>query len=214
MAAGADIVFNPEVAEIYPPEASTAVEVTGEITHKLCGLSRPSHFKGVTTVVNILFNIVGPNRAYFGQKDAQQAIIIKKMVRELHMPLEIVVCPIVREADGLAMSSRNIYLSPAERQAALSLNRGLQKAQGYLDEGAEGCNMVAILTRIIKGEIAKEPLASIDYIEILDADTLADIEYIESDWKALAAVAVRFGKTRLIDNRILWFYPKGEVTCS
>jgi pantoate--beta-alanine ligase len=114
-AAGADVVFSPGVGEVYAPGASTAVEVTGDITNKLCGASRPTHFKGVTTVVSILFNIVRPDKAYFGQKDAQQALIIKKMVRDLRMPVEVIVCPIVREADGLAMSSRNVYLGPEER---------------------------------------------------------------------------------------------------
>ena len=136
MEAGADAVFNPEADEIYVGGASTTVEVTGDITKKLCGASRPAHFKGVTTVVNILFNIVRPDRAYFGQKDAQQALIIKKMVRDLHMPVEVVVCPIVREADGLAMSSRNVYLSTQERRQAACLNAALQSAEDYLESDA------------------------------------------------------------------------------
>lgn len=201
--AGADIVFNPEADEIYIPGFSSAVEVTGNITKRLCGVSRPTHFKGVTTVVSILFNIVRPDRAYFGQKDAQQALIIKKMVRELHIPIEIVVCPIVREKDGLALSSRNVYLSLPERQQALSLNRSLQKAQDYLLSGAKDCNHVESLINIIRSEIQKESLALVDYIEILDGETLDDIDVIEPNRKALAAVAVKFGNTRLIDNRFL-----------
>jgi len=201
--AGADIVFNPEVGEIYVPGASTEVEVKGNIQKRLCGASRPIHFKGVTTVVSILFHIVQPDRAYFGQKDAQQALIIRKMVRDLHMPVNVVVCPIVREKDGLAMSSRNIYLSPEERQQALSLNRGLKKAQGYLASGTEGCRTVETLKRIVREEIEKEPLAQIEYVEIMEAETLEDIEAIEPFRSALAAVAVRFGKTRLIDNTVL-----------
>lgn len=201
--AGADIVFNPEVGEIYVPGASTEVEVKGDIPKKLCGASRPIHFKGVTTVVSILFHIVQPDSAYFGQKDAQQALIIRKMVRDLHMPVNVVVCPIVREKDGLAMSSRNIYLSPEERRQALSLNRGLKKVQAYLTSGAEECRIVETLKRIVREEIEKEPLAQIEYVEILDAETLENIETIEPSRSALAAIAVRFGKTRLIDNTVL-----------
>lgn len=201
--AGADAVFHPEANEIYMPDFSVEVEVKGDLTKKLCGASRPNHFKGVTTVVNILFNIVRPDRAYFGQKDAQQAIIIKKMVRDLHMPVEIVVCPIVREKDGLAMSSRNLYLNLDERKQALALNRGLQNAQKYLASGADDCTQVDKLIRIIGQEIEKEPLAKVEYIEILDFDTLEEIECIEPSKTALAAVAVIFGGTRLIDNAIL-----------
>lgn len=201
--AGADIVFNPEIDEIYVPGSSTEVEVKGELTEKLCGASRPTHFKGVTTVVNILFHIIGPDRAYFGQKDAQQALVIQKMVRDLHIPVEIVVCPIVREADGLAMSSRNIYLNPQERRQAPALNRALHKARDYYLSGMDGCNNVGILTSIVKKEIQKEPLAVIDYIQILDADTLEDIQAITHFHDAIVAVAVYFGKNRLIDNIIL-----------
>lgn len=209
-AAGADVIFNPQVGEIYIPGASTFVEVTGDIVKKLCGTSRPTHFKGVTTVVNILFNIVRPDRAYFGQKDAQQALIIKKMVRDLHIPVEVVICPIVREADGLAMSSRNVYLSPQERKQAVSLSRGLQKAAEYLATGTTDCNLVENLIHVIRQEIQKEPLADVDYIEILDGENLEDIQVIEPSRSALAAVAVRFGKTRLIDNKLLTIPLKGE----
>ncbi|ETA82138.1 pantoate--beta-alanine ligase [Youngiibacter fragilis] len=203
IAAGADVVFNPEVGEIYVPGSSTFVEVTGDITKKLCGASRPTHFKGVTTVVNILFNIVRPDRAYFGQKDAQQALIIKKMVRDLHMPLEVTVCPIVREADGLAMSSRNVYLSAEERKQAVCLNCGLQKAWEYLNSGSDDSRSVRKLIEVIENHIKGQDLAVIDYVRILDGETLEEINGIEPGKAALAAVAVRFGKTRLIDNRVL-----------
>lgn len=201
--AGADFVFNPEVAEMYPSGASTAVEVGGYITKKLCGASRPTHFKGVTTVVNMLFNITGPDRAYFGQKDAQQAVVIKKMVRDLHMPVEIIVCPIVRESDGLARSSRNVYLNKEERAEAPSLNRALEKAEEFLRSGSKGSFSTEKLIKTIEDEIEKQPLAKIDYVSILDGETLEDIECIVPGRAALAAVAVRFGNTRLIDNRLL-----------
>lgn len=195
LGAGADIVFNPSVEEIYGEDYSTYVQVEGDITRKLCGKSRPTHFKGVTSIVNILFNIVSPDNAYFGQKDAQQAIIIKKMVRDLHMKVNVVVCPIVREEDGLALSSRNIYLKEEERQQALVLNESLKSA---LDKFNNGIKDVRLLKNHIIDTISSKELANIDYVEILDGETLNEIETIET--KALAAVAVRFGRTRLIDN--------------
>lgn len=201
--AGADLVFNPVIEEIYTPDFSTTVQVTGDLTTKLCGRSRPSHFKGVTTIVNILFNLVRPDTAYFGQKDAQQALIIKKMVHDLHIPVKVVVCPIVREKDGVAMSSRNVYLSPAQRQQAAALNRGLKKAKEYLNSEADDKNSVEKLRHIIKSEITNQELAEIDYVQVLDGETLEEIESIQPGKKALAAVAVRFGKTRLIDNSVL-----------
>ena len=201
--AGADIVFHPNAAEIYAPDACTKVEVEGEMTHKLCGASRPIHFKGVATVVSILFNIVQPNRAYFGQKDAQQTVVIRRMVRDLHIPVEIIVCPIVREADGLALSSRNRYLGEAERAQAVCLNRALAAADECFRAGSDSGRDVQTLEKIIRDEIESAPLADIEYIKIVDADTLADISHIEKSRPALAAVAVRFGNTRLIDNRIL-----------
>ncbi|MEA4804581.1 pantoate--beta-alanine ligase [Acetobacterium wieringae] len=197
-AAGTDLLFFPDPGEIYPAGASTFVEVAGEITKKLCGQSRPTHFKGVTTVVNILFNLIQPNRAYFGQKDAQQVAVIKKMVRDLHLPIQLTVCPIVREADGLAMSSRNVFLTPEERNQALVLSQSLAAAK-VLHESGEG--RVKTLKDQIIGQISTMPLAVIDYVDILDFETLADIETITAP--ALAAVAVRFGSTRLIDNIIL-----------
>lgn len=201
--AGADIVFAPEVNEIYLPDFSTTVEVGGNITKKLCGTSRPAHFKGVTTVVNILFNIIRPDRAYFGQKDAQQVQVIKKMVKDLHIPVEIISCPIVREKGGLALSSRNVYLNPLERKQALSLNYSLQKAEEYFHSGAADSRNTEILIETIKNIIQNQELAVIDYVQILDAENLEDIKYISPGRNALAAVAVKFGKTRLIDNRVL-----------
>ena len=197
-AAGTDLLFFPDPSEIYPAGASTFVEVLGAITKKLCGQSRPTHFKGVTTVVNILFNLIQPTRAYFGQKDAQQVAVIKKMVRDLHLPIQLVVCPIVRETDGLAMSSRNVLLSPEERIQALILNQSLTSAKALYGSGE---HRVEILKEKIINQINTMPLTHIDYVEILDFDTLADIETITSP--ALAAVAVRFEKTRLLDNIIL-----------
>ncbi|UYO63593.1 pantoate--beta-alanine ligase [Acetobacterium wieringae] len=197
-AAGTDLLFFPDPGEIYPAGASTFVEVAGEITKKLCGQSRPTHFKGVTTVVNILFNLIQPNRAYFGQKDAQQVAVIKKMVRDLHLPVQLTVCPIVREADGLAMSSRNVFLTPEERNQALVLSQSLAAAKALHESGVV---QVKILKDQIIGQISTMPLAVIDYVDILDFETLADIETITAP--ALAAAAVRFGSTRLIDNIIL-----------
>ncbi|WP_414151257.1 pantoate--beta-alanine ligase [Acetobacterium carbinolicum] len=197
-AAGTDLLFFPDPAEIYPAGASTFVEVEGEITKKLCGQSRPTHFKGVTTVVTILFNLINPNIAYFGQKDAQQVAVIKKMVRDLHLPVQIAVCPIVREADGLAMSSRNVLLHPEERKQALVLSQSLAAAKALYQAGERS---VKILTAVIVNHINSMPLTHIDYVEILDFETLANIETITSP--TLAAVAVRFEKTRLLDNIIL-----------
>ena len=197
-AAGTDLLFFPDPAEIYPAGASTFVEVEGAITQKLCGQSRPTHFKGVTTVVTILFNLIKPSIAYFGQKDAQQVAVIKKMVRDLHLPVQIAVCPIVREADGLAMSSRNVLLHPEERKQALVLSQSLAAAKALYYAGERS---VKILTEAIVNHINSMPLTHIDYVEILDFETLADIETITSP--ALAAVAVRFEKTRLLDNIIL-----------
>lgn len=198
MEAGADVIFFPSVEEMYPNGSSTFVEVEGEMTKILCGKSRPSHFKGVTTVVNILFKIVQPNKAYFGQKDAQQAAVLMKMVRDLHQNLEIVVCPIVREKDGLAMSSRNTYLDTQQRKDATILYQSLQEAELHFKNGE---NNVGNLTQFIRKKLSEKSSADIDYIEIYDFPSLTKIEKI--DHKALAAIAVRFGKTRLIDNIIL-----------
>ncbi len=196
--AGADIIFSPPVSEIYPTGSSTWVNVEGDITSVLCGTSRPTHFKGVTTVVNILFNIVMPSKAYFGQKDAQQAAILSKMVNDLHMNIELVVCPIVREKDGLALSSRNTYLTNEERLQATILNRALKMARTSYYEGETN---IYKLTQFIENRISTMPLAEIDYVNIYAYPSLAQIEMIEE--VAIIAVAVKFGKTRLIDNIIL-----------
>lgn len=194
---GADIVFVPADTEMYPQGYNTWVIVQG-ITQYLEGRSRPTHFQGVTTVCNKLFNIVQPDRAYFGQKDAQQALVIQKMVRELNMNLEIIVCPTVRESDGLAMSSRNIYLTPQERPAANVLYRSLMLAQDMYHQGErEAGKIKAAMAELV----SKAPGANIDYISIADIETLADVEEISG--KVLVSMAVRIGKPRLIDNIIL-----------
>ncbi len=198
VSAGADIIFYPSVNEMYPKGSSTFVEVEGGITKVLCGASRPSHFRGVTTVVTMLFNIVGADKAYFGQKDAQQVAVLMKMVHDLHMNIELIVCPIVREEDGLAMSSRNTYLSAVERKQSLILNQALTVARIAFDGGEYNTER---LIEIITNKINEMPLADIDYVSVYDYPTLEVINNI--DKKALAAVAVRFGKTRLIDNIIL-----------
>lgn len=197
LSAGADVVFYPSVKEMYPHGSSTFVEVEGNITKVLCGASRPSHFRGVTTVVNMLFTIVQPEKAYFGQKDAQQVAVLMKMVNDLHINTELVICPIVREADGLAMSSRNIYLSVEERKQALILNIALKKGYEAFTKGEINADT---LVRIIIEKIAEMPLAVIDYVSIYDYPSLENIAVIHE--KAIAAVAVKFGKTRLIDNVI------------
>lgn len=198
MEAGADVIFNPSTEEMYVPGSSTWVEVEGDITSVLCGASRPTHFRGVTTVVNMLFNIVEPDKAYFGQKDAQQAAVLTKMVQDLHMNVEIVVCPIVREADGVALSSRNIYLNKEEREQAAVLNRSLQLVQEAYWKGEKS---VEALKELIVSNINQMPLAEIDYVNIYAYPSLKTIAKVEE--KAIAAVAVKFGKTRLIDNIIL-----------
>lgn len=195
IANGADILFNPSAEEMYGSDDSTFVIVEGDITTKLCGKSRPTHFKGVTTVVAKLFNIVKPHRAYFGQKDAQQVAVIQKMVRDLNFDIEVVACDLVRESDGLALSSRNVYLSEDERSEALVLSKSLFKARDIFLEGERNAD---ILKDFLTSAIRKSRKAEIDYIEILDAKTLREIDRIED--KALVALAVKFGKTRLIDN--------------
>lgn len=195
--AGADVIFHPSVEEMYPTDSSTIVEVEGNITKVLCGASRPTHFKGVTTVVSMLFNIVQPDRAYFGQKDAQQAAVLMKMINDLHMNIELITCPIVRESDGLAMSSRNTYLSVEERKQAVVLNQALKAGKDAFEKGEKEASK---LVKIISNKINEMPLAEIDYVNILDFPSLAPVSKIEKE--VLAAVAVKFGKTRLIDNVI------------
>lgn len=194
---GVDAIFYPEVKEIYPPGFKTYVQVDN-LSEIMCGRSRPGHFRGVTTVVTKLLNIVLPDTAYFGQKDAQQAILITRMAEDLNIPAEIRVLPTVREADGLAMSSRNIYLSAEERKAAIVINRALIKAKRLLCHGEL---QAAVLAEAVRREIEAEPLARIDYVEARDAKTLAEIDIVKGP--ALLAVAVFFGTTRLIDNIVL-----------
>jgi pantoate--beta-alanine ligase len=191
---GAALIFNPEAAELYPEGFATftAVERLGE---NLCGRSRPTHFRGVCTVVNKLFNIVGPHKAYFGRKDAQQFAILRRMVLDLNLDIEMVSCPIVREEDGLAKSSRNAYLNPEERRAAPVLHSALEAALAALRRGERDAGAVV---RLMREKIAAEPLARVDYAEVVGADTLAPVRSI--DGAVLAALAVYIGKTRLIDN--------------
>ncbi len=194
--AGADIIFNPEADEMYD-NALTNVNMVG-ITEVLCGKTRPIHFNGVCTVVSKLFNIVTPDRAYFGQKDAQQLCVIKKMVKDLNFDIEIVSCPIIREADGLAKSSRNTYLNPEERKAALCLYKSLNAAKKIIEAGeTDAENVISKAVDIINAE----KLSKIDYVEIVDLNTLKSIDKIEKPF--LMAEAVYIGKTRLIDNIIM-----------
>jgi len=192
--AGADAIFHPDIFEMYADDFCTYVDMTG-LTDTLCGRSRPGHFRGVCTVVNKLFNIVNPDKAYFGQKDAQQLAVIKRMVRDLNIDVEIVGCPTVREPDGLAKSSRNAYLNEQERRAALVLYRSLLLAKDLLDQGER--NAEAII-EAMTDHIRKEPLAKIDYVEVVDAVSLQKVNRIAED--ILIAIAVFIGKTRLIDN--------------
>lgn len=192
-----DLVFTPSDEIMYPSDFQTAV-LLSEVTKPLEGASRPTHFAGVATVVAKLFNIVRPDRAYFGQKDAQQAVVLRQMVRDLNFDLELIVCPIVREPDGLAMSSRNKYLSPDERKAALVLSRALQQAQAAF---AGGERDAGALRRLMTGVITAEPLARLDYVSAAHPDTLTELGQIED--RALLSMAVFIGKTRLIDNLIV-----------
>jgi pantoate--beta-alanine ligase len=190
----ADLVFAPEVSTIYPPGFQTFAEVC-ELQKGLCGASRPGHFRGVATVVLKLFNIVQPDLAYFGQKDAQQARIIRQMVRDLEVPVQIRVCPIVREADGLALSSRNEYLDPSQRRQALVLSAALREARASIEGGERDS---AAVRRLLGRRITAAPSAALDYAEVVDADSLRPLERLRG--QVLLAVAVRFGATRLIDN--------------
>lgn len=191
---GVDYIFHPEVAEMYPDPYFTYV-VTEQLAKVLCGISRPTHFRGVTTVVAKLFNIIQPDVAVFGQKDAQQAVIVKQMVRDLNFPIQIIVAPIVRESDGLAMSSRNVYLTPEERQQAPIIFKALQAARENVKNGLTDANQLR--DQICK-IIQTSPLARIDYVEIIDDQTLTPVETVKPG--TFAAVAVYYGKTRLIDN--------------
>ena len=194
---GVHAIFAPTVEEMYPSGAGTFVNVEG-VSERLDGASRPGHFRGVTTVVSKLFHIAVPHKAYFGQKDAAQVAVLRKMVRDLNFPLQMVVCPIVREADGLAMSSRNRYLSPKERQQALVLSRALNKVK---EAAATGETSVPELIATARGVFAEEPEVRIDYIAVVHPDTLEDIPDTKNG--ALVAVAAFVGSTRLIDNLLL-----------
>lgn len=196
---GVDVVFHPSVEEMYPKFYNTYVEME-TLTDTLCGAKRPGHFRGVCTVVNKLFNIVDPDKAFFGQKDAQQLAIIKRMVSDLNMRVKVFGCPIVREEDGLAKSSRNTYLSAEERAAALCLSRSIFKAQELIEGGERDANVVrSAVTEIIEAE----PLSRIDYVEVVD---LGDMQPVETLGEAgLVAIAVYIGNTRLIDNYLFDF---------
>lgn len=194
---GVDVLFVPAAKEMYPERYLTYVQVN-KITEVLCGISRPGHFRGVTTVCTKLFNIISSDVAYFGQKDAQQAVVIKKMVRDLNMPVKIKVMPTVRERDGLAMSSRNTYLSDAERRDALVVYQSLQNAHNMIKLGQRDSKKIV---SAMKKMIAEEKRAKAEYIEIVDAESLARLERVSG--QVLIALAVWIGKTRLIDNIII-----------
>jgi len=196
--AGAGLVFAPSVEEMYPPGDSTFVEVTGQLVECLCGPHRPGHFRGVTTVCARLFNIVQADRVYFGEKDYQQLLVIRQMSRDLKFPVEIVSVPTVRESDGLAMSSRNAYLSPDERQAATVLFRALLGARTLFEQGERDVETLLAAAREV---LASEPRAKLQYLELRDAETLEDITRVERD--AVLAVAAFMGQARLIDNIVL-----------
>jgi pantoate--beta-alanine ligase len=198
-----DLLFMPDSGEIYPPGYATYARVEG-LESVLCGKSRPGHFRGVATVVLKLFNLIGPQQAYFGQKDAQQAIIIRKLVKDLHLPVQIRVLPIVRDPDGLALSSRNVYLAPAERLAARHLPQALDAAAVLIDNGIGDA---AVLKKTMAEELAKDRLIQIDYIAVVRMQDLADLAVIQPG-NTLIAAAIRVGKTRLIDNLLL-----GDLSC-
>lgn len=197
---GADIVFAPTPAEMYPSEDMTWVEVTGDITKVLCGRTRPIHFRGVTTVVSKLFNLAQPDHAYFGQKDAQQAEVIKRMVKDLFFNVKLRIMPIVREADGLAKSSRNTYLTKAQRAEAIVLSSSLETAKTLFDAGERDSKK---LVDGVKRLIGDEPAAEIDYVEMYALPGLKPVPEVLTKGQYLLAVAVKFGTTRLIDNVIL-----------
>lgn len=194
---GCHLVFHPSVEEMYPEGAATYVEIHSDMPKQLCGKTRPVHFRGVCTVVSKLFNIVTPDKAFFGQKDAQQLAILRRMVRDLSYGIQLVGCPIVREADGLAKSSRNTYLNPQERQAALVLSQAVKLGQELV---AQGERDAAKLVAAMSAHIAAQPLARIDYVQAVDGVTMEPVETLQGT--VLVAMAVYIGKTRLIDNFI------------
>lgn len=198
--AGVDLIFHPQPEEMYAPGFCSYVDMNG-LTTELCGKSRPIHFRGVQTVVLKLFHIVTPDRAYFGQKDAQQLAVVRRMVRDLNVGTQIVGCPIIREADGLAKSSRNTYLNEQERQAALVLNRSLHVGKALVEAGETSAQAVK---KAVTQEIEKEPMAKIDYVDVVDFDSVTPIEKLDAaNGSVLVAIAVYIGKTRLIDNFIV-----------
>jgi len=193
---GADVVFHPSVEEMYPEGAGTTRVTVGEIGSRLCGANRPGHFDGVATVVAKLYNVAGPSRVYFGQKDAQQLVILRRLARDLDFPVEVIGCPIVREADGLAVSSRNVYLDAGERRAATVLFKALQQAADIVSRGEREGRRIS---EAMAATIAAEPRARLDYAACVDPGTLADLDRV--DGEALLAVAAWVGKARLIDNQ-------------
>jgi pantoate--beta-alanine ligase len=195
---GVDLVFAPGREEMYPDGDPIVAVDPGPLADRLEGAARPGHFRGVLTVVAKLFHASGPATAYFGQKDAQQLALVRRMVRDLSFPVEVAACPIVREPDGLAMSSRNVYLHPDERTAATSLNRGLRAAEAGFAGGERDPRALA---RAIAAEVEREPLANLDYAVVVDEDTFAEVDRLERPARAL--VAARVGKPRLIDNLLL-----------
>lgn len=194
---GVDLLFTPQVAEFYPSDFSSFVDMSG-LSERLCGAKRAGHFRGVCTVLMKFFHLIQPDRAYFGQKDAQQCAVVARMVEDLNLPLELVVCPIVREEDGLAKSSRNVYLNAREREAALVLSRAIFLGERMVKEGERRAE---VILEAMRGEIQKESLARVDYISLVDPHSLEDLERIEGG--VLGAVAVYVGRTRLIDNFLL-----------
>jgi pantoate--beta-alanine ligase len=201
-AAGVDVVFMPSVQEMYPSPIQTKITVSGDITQVLCGESRPGHFDGVATVVSKLLNIVQPDKAYFGMKDAQQVAVVTQMVNDLNIPVEIVPCPTIREVDGLAKSSRNVYLSSEERKQAVVLSKALELAGELLDKGIHSAEE---LQRRLKARIESAPLAQIDYVEVRQYPSLSavsDLSNMDEHQQIIVALAVKFGSTRLIDNRL------------
>ena len=200
---GVAIVFAPDASEVYPPGFDTIVSV-GAVARPLEGAARPGHFDGVATVVAILFDLVGAERAYFGQKDAQQVMVIRQMARDLAIATEVIACPTVREPDGLALSSRNVHLSPTERTAAPVLRRALVAARSRWEAGERSGDA---LREVMRGELDRVPLADVDYVSVADGTTLAELAWV--DGPALLSLAVRFGTTRLIDNEPLGDGPPG-----
>jgi len=194
---GADLVFTPTVAEVYPPGFDTVVHV-GAVSRPLEGAARPGHFNGVATVVAVLFNLVGAERAYFGQKDAQQLLVIRRMATDLAIPTEVVAHPTIREPDGLAMSSRNVHLSPTQRAAAPVIRRALLAARSRREVGERSAEA---LRSVMRDVLSEEPLANLDYVSVADPSTLEELDAV--DGPALLSMAVRFGSTRLIDNEPL-----------